>query len=373
MSPEELYALMQSEGFVPAPKEEAPLVDLRAPKTLSKKAAPPSTFNPMTDGAEPPQRQPKPLTLEEKVQAAWEESQSQNRTSLGDLKERLNQYLNIKSGPDLSPLLALSDQWSGGNLSKNYKAPESVEEKALNAIKLQDLISQRESGMSKEQLEFLKAQLRERNSETNSRQDRFETGQTRKSDEYIDKFVGDIEKAAADEAKTFNVMDSAFNSGSYAQIVSSLANYARSVSGEKGVLTDQDIARIMPRNYQGGVAKFLSYFNEIPTSELPADFTTELQSLLNKAKNETSKKYADRLSQKRARLTKLPTYSNTMKEYGSNVFEDAEGNIKNAFAVGKSQGAPSSQGVPKKMYSPSRNQTKIIYPDGREEVVDGRQ
>lgn len=52
-----------------------------------------------------------------------------------------------------------------------------------------------------------------------------------------------------------------------------------------------------------------------------------------------------------------------------------EGLIEKAGAagVGKSLPAPQASKIVKKQYSPSRNQTKIIYSDGREEIVDGRQ
>lgn len=62
-----------------------------------------------------------------------------------------------------------------------------------------------------------------------------------------------------------------------------------------------------------------------------------------------------------------------VKRKGRRTF--VEGLIEKAGAAGVGKALPAPQGrkVLKKQYSPSRNQTKIIYSDGREEIVNGRQ
>lgn len=331
MTLEELDQLQALLGIAPPQNQSIPGLNMSIPET----PVPPQRMI----ASQPTQRAVKkqvneaaaavPESFESKMRNAFEASQRSQKQSLADLQNSLNDYLSAPSQVDLSALMALSDQWTGGKMAQNYKAPQDIEDRFKYGLQIQDLIAKRKNDMAQGEIDLLEKLQRHKD----GRQDRFELGQIRKNDERIDSFLKGIEKEAANEAKTFNVMDQAFRSGSYSQIISSLANYARAVSGEKGVLTDQDIQRIMPKNYQGGVAKFLSYFNEIPTSELPANFTSELQSLLNKAKTETSRKYKSQLSSEKSRLAKMSTFSNTMRQYGGELFNDTQSVIDNTFQI----------------------------------------
>lgn len=72
----------------------------------------------------------------------------------------------------------------------------------------------------------------------------------------------------------------------------------------------------------------------------------------------------------------LGTKNSTADQILQNFEGMVDDRLKTAYQVRGVQApnAPASaaSGAPRKQYSPSRNQTRIIYPDGRVEVVDGR-
>lgn len=67
---------------------------------------------------------------------------NRDKAGLAGMEEALRAQLAQKSQTDISPLMALSDTWFGGNLAKGYRAPQSANENAqqglsnMNALQL---------------------------------------------------------------------------------------------------------------------------------------------------------------------------------------------------------------------------------------------
>lgn len=63
---------------------------------------------------------------------------------------------------DVSPLVALSDAWSGGHMSQSYKAPETPVARQERLLALQGKVSQQRAGVTDEQRKLLEANIRDR-------------------------------------------------------------------------------------------------------------------------------------------------------------------------------------------------------------------
>lgn len=281
------------------------------------------------------------VALKKRSEELFRQKQEEQQGSVRDLESTLKNYLAGSGQTNLKPLLGLVDSWTGSKTAQNYAEPESEDKKQEKALHIQDLIAKRKGDITQSELDFIKSRLSDNNSvrlaEIMARQSGREAGLGRKADENVDKFLSKLDTDSAEDAKKFNSMDAAFASGSYGQVMPMLSIFARAVSGEKGVLTDTDIARVMPKNYQGGVAKFLTYFNEVPTSELPKNFTSTLRELLDKARTETAKKYRETLDAKESRLSKLPTFREYAPQYKA-TFGDSRKSIVSRFGAAPGSG-----------------------------------
>jgi len=133
-----------------------------------------------------------------------------------------------------------------------------------------------------------------------SRQSRYEDSQEEKLET---KLRTDLDKDIFDpiskRKEQFNLIDDAFNSNDYQQIWNVMSQFARGVSGEKGVLTDTDIARVMPRNVWGDVGKIKAYFSSTPSAEMDPKYIVKLRELVEKARSNASTVYRDRVNEKK--------------------------------------------------------------------------
>ena len=224
---------------------------------------------------------------------------------------------------DLSPLLALSDAWFGGNLQKGYQAPPSPEEvrqlqnKNLMALanekqKLAELMSKGGSGNG---LLAKIALMRDKDKGTQSRYDEKKILQM--EDTVRKDLDTSLVKPLSTRMEQFQNIDDALASGDYQKIWSNLSQFARGVSGEKGVLTDQDIQRVMPKNIYGDIAKIKSYFSETPSDKLDPKYVDKLRELVQTAKANAAKVYSDVLSAKENNYSATQSYKPLFQEGGS--------------------------------------------------------
>jgi hypothetical protein len=77
---------------------------------------------------------------------------------LKDLEQQIQEYRNQPTQLDLTPLMALSDSWSGSKLAQAYRAPESAQEKMQRLVGLQNQLQQRRAELTRPELAAFKAQ-----------------------------------------------------------------------------------------------------------------------------------------------------------------------------------------------------------------------
>jgi hypothetical protein len=79
------------------------------------------------------------------------------KQNVSDLKDKMQTYaaLSAQGGVDLSPLMALSDAWTGSKLSNAYQAPESSQDKYAQLVNMQAKIGQAERGITDDEMKLL--------------------------------------------------------------------------------------------------------------------------------------------------------------------------------------------------------------------------
>lgn len=85
--------------------------------------------------------------------AAQKQGIDSQEATINDFGEGFQQKLN------LSPLLALSDSWTGTKLAQGYQAPETADERKLMMAKLRGELQKSKQGLSDDELKLLKTQL----------------------------------------------------------------------------------------------------------------------------------------------------------------------------------------------------------------------
>ena len=103
------------------------------------------------------------------------------------------------------------------------------------------------------------------------------------------------------------------------KVTANLANFARTISGEKGVLTNEDIARVAPKSGATDLASLIAYFKETPSEELPGDFTQKLNEMIMTAKRNMVRLRMQKLKDVEADFSERPDYAEyfTQDGYGT--------------------------------------------------------
>lgn len=200
--------------------------------------------------------------IQKKLQAYGQQAQ---QLSAGSALSNLSYQKALNEQPvqtDLSPLMALADSWSGSKLAQSYTKPGDNKDLLM---KLRSELDKNNTGMSEQQVQLLKAQLETQGRKEDREEQRDATRAQRETAAAIrdqgrnDKLTEQRRKALADAQDKWvkdplakeatdkyyqvsgvrNAIDEAATNPALKGIVPALI--AR--LNEKGVLTDQDIAR----------------------------------------------------------------------------------------------------------------------------------
>lgn len=228
----------------------------------------------------------------------------------GDLEamqELAKMGTGIQPQVNLAPLTNLADTWYGGNISKGNVPQESQQELLQRLAGYQGAVAKQRGSLA-DMIEAYQKKVAPsggRMLATTSLKDVQEmqrknmgalTAQQQENlyKEIRQKSVMPMVQSLTDSGKQLQYIEQVLGRGDIKEIGSALSNFARIVAGEKGVLTQQDINRQLPDNWEKTKADVVAFFKSGGTYDDPRVLES-IKSLTEMMKNATRKAYNEKI------------------------------------------------------------------------------
>lgn len=160
--PEDEAALLQTEPTVVTPDELMAQPEVPAPEEVAPNGIPTS----LVDAAKSPQERLLEMINSPEYKARLQELSDRGKQAIEEQRQGINQneqaLRNIEAqGPqlNLSPLLALTDAWTGSKFGQTYQQPETPEQRQLKLMALKEHLQNQRKGLTDSEINFLKSQL----------------------------------------------------------------------------------------------------------------------------------------------------------------------------------------------------------------------
>lgn len=267
------------------------------------------------------------------LKAAQTKLLDQQQQGIEQLQGRLDQIKQEPSNANIAPLLALSDAWTGSKFLQTYK-PQATEEKRQAQInKLENELQKRKGDLTKAQISYMKSLMRPTgDAKQDAINQRFiKSKQLQMENQMREDLAKNLIEPMNTRAEQFKNIDDYLATNDYQQVWATLSQFARGISGEKGVLTDKDITRVMPANIYGTAGFIRSYFSKTPSADMPPEWTSKLRELVKIAKRNAADVYGQALKTKKGLYdVKGSAYSDLMKEgsAGQGLFDVANKHLE---------------------------------------------
>ena len=130
------------------------------PQSVGRTAGTPPFGNPASGGDNTSAADPNQALYDE-INARQLDSLRRQQAGVEQGERQLGAYAKIPQQLDLSPLMALSDAWFGGQSAKSYKAPTSGEDRVATLANLQNAVQRQRGGVTDADLSLLQSKLRQ--------------------------------------------------------------------------------------------------------------------------------------------------------------------------------------------------------------------
>lgn len=221
----------------------------------------------------------------------------------------MDAFQNNPVQTDLSPLAALVDQWTGSKLAQSYKAPEGYSSRAKALLDYADKSQDDQQKLAQTILsgvQYLKAgsyqdqqarALAEMLGYSNENPMPRAAGGGRGRAASIDEkwLIGKADKlhnTYQEDKSQLQSLDNSLQIGDLQGVQIALGYASRQLGGQKGVLTDKDIAMTLPRTIAQDYASLMAYLKNNPNQQLPAEVSSGLRKLVIIAQQRLDKKYS---------------------------------------------------------------------------------
>lgn len=328
---------------MPAPQPQSPPMPMQSGRQGISFSGPLSVLEAIATGKDYKSRLSDPETLAtiDKLANSWQQGIDQGKANLARQDELRQQIANTPTGWDATPLLAASDMWTGSNLLKSYKKPLTQEEKNLQQLKVEDMILANQLGLSKEEYQMMDAYLKNladpvklgmQVSKGEGTQQRFTQNEI--NDVLKEMRAGvkqDIIKPMSETAEQIKNVGSLVSTGKWQDVTAARSQLAR-LLGQKGVLTDNDVKTVIPSNIATSIAGFTNWLTNDPSADIPEPVKKQLQSLIDRAKENIKNRYIDELKAQETGFRETDVYG-LMKpgRAGHNMFRSQEKEIERIF------------------------------------------
>lgn len=274
---------------------------------------------------------PSEKELEEAIRKSYLQSMQQQQQQAAAMRQMLAQEQQAQADRgvlgnlDIRPFAQAAKQYGATTAVVPTEAPE---DRSAMLMKLRNAVVEAEQGMSKQQLDFLRSQLLAKQQRGGLQAQQSEQNRQMRAFENVSRKFDAPQKEISDFYQAHDAVRSALASGNVAAIQSSLSNYAR-MSGEKGVLTDQDIARVMPDNLKQKASVWWSKVASDPNTPAPEGVIEALNAGLGRLKAAAETKAKERIDAVERQAAKGP---GEYKLYAPLVAEEARKTIRQSEA-----------------------------------------
>lgn len=259
----------------PTPMQNQPMINEQVPQEVP----------PLPDAHENKSARVGLSPLEKEYEKMLKQSLEQQQGGIDQQQKDALSSLQLQNEQpaDASPLYRLLNSWYGLKTGEGYKSPPSVQENMDKQIALQNMIQDSRESLSKNKINALKALLdRQQLKQGDARDARFQSSQVSQKEKEFRGVAQKISNAQSEYQKQNDVVENALNSGKVFR-VEQVKSYLSRLMGEKGVLTDQDLARAIPPTLAYSWEKLLSRTDL--DSPAPPELISELREGLKDLKD----------------------------------------------------------------------------------------
>jgi hypothetical protein len=303
------------------------------------------------------QNDPEQKANRDKMRALLNQSFEEQQKGINENEEILKNYQNQGRSVDLSPLLALTDSWTGSNLSKGYTRPLSSDDYAKQLIAMKNLVQNQKRDLVDKQIEALSGLGSSNKSlgpllelaRMGKQDDRFDRKFDLQREDAIDKKYDGLTKTLPEKSLQFRTISEQLSNPNTVNLNIVAGLIARAVAGEKGVLTDSDIGRVIPN--RDIYSKFKELESKATGSPIPltSENINELRKLAKDAETYTKQYYELSLKnarnsfKKRGSYSGMPAVDELYQNYADTVREAFSGPGARASAEQFNPNAPSEK------------------------------
>lgn len=248
------------------------------------------------------------------------------RRGVEDQSSRLASMLQYQPPQrDISGTIMALDAISGMNQASKYKRPDDYYKNAEDFIGMQDKLQQRRKDLTSTEADLLKQKLSTKLTEADKKDERQMRSMNLKME---DKLTGDVDKNIAKPLNEYEQkvtpLEEVVKRGKISEIRSMATNFARVISGEKGVVTDADANRAIAETWADRFGSFIARAGSMTDEQLAAPETRKvLEEMIQVGKEAMGKSMQKRLEDKKEAYETSSNYSPLMREgaVGSAMFK----------------------------------------------------
>lgn len=224
-----------------------------------------------------------------------EQEQEQNL-----LQQLQDQIRTTPLAPNLKPLAALLDAQTGGKLAQAMPEGVTREDRAKQLADIEKLIIGAKQGATDDALKILGSDLRYKTDLAQLREGRFQQAQTaRLEKEMQDDLNKSVINPMSDVESGLNTIDANLARGDLQGLSDSLVNYAKTVQGHTGVLSNQDMGMVIPKSLEMSAANINAWLKGDKSVPIEKDTLDSLRKGIAIAKENAQKVLSKKLQLKR--------------------------------------------------------------------------
>lgn len=261
---------------------------------------------------------------------------SEERSGIEQQGQDLQNMKQLPLGVDFRPLASFVGTMvkGGEDLAKAFPEVDTPEKRAKKIQELENLLQNQRGDLSKNAIMLLRAEM----DKQKDRNKRFEEAQLTKKETELQK---DLEKRIFTPMDEYNTimsnMEDQISRGTISSIGTAISNYARAVGGQKGVLTDQDVNLMLPKNLLSTIARAEAWVTSNPNVPLPKEVSQALQREMEISRQNTRRIFEQKLNTAKNIYSTRQSFRDVMNPltgFGPKAFEEVARRVS-TFAPSK--------------------------------------